>query len=428
MSGLPIPDDAEPSDAPADAGAFSLEDSAQVSPDLPMSPDLPPAYPDLPPLHLDLPPGDPTQPSDPLALTDGSGDPPRFYERPDVFTHEVRALDGGESIDSSPASVDLATSPDMRPGDAAPTIPDARPIDGGPRMVEYPLPTKDCSPQAIAAGPDGNLWFTEACNRIGRITTGGVISEFLLPNANRFPGTIIAGPDGNLWFVEDYGDRIGRITPAGTITEYLVPTVDSVLSDIVVGPDGNLWFVEEMGNQIGRMTMTGEFAEFVVPPETVWPWQIAAGPDGNLWFASNGIALGRISTAGTITPVFLPFDLGNSNIPTDIVTGPDGNFWIGLWHSNTRITSLVRLTLDGATTEFPLPGVNNSMQQIVVGPDGNLWLTLADNRIGRFTLQGELTTFSTSQPYTYPQGICVGPDGNIWFTATSGNLVGRIIP
>ena len=34
----------------------------------------------------------------------------------------------------------------------------------------------------IAAGPDGNLWFTEFDNnKIGRITTAGVITEFLIP-------------------------------------------------------------------------------------------------------------------------------------------------------------------------------------------------------------------------------------------------------
>jgi streptogramin lyase len=35
-------------------------------------------------------------------------------------------------------------------------------------------------PNRIAAGPDGNLWFTERANpaRIGRITTAGTIDEF----------------------------------------------------------------------------------------------------------------------------------------------------------------------------------------------------------------------------------------------------------
>ncbi len=57
---------------------------------------------------------------------------------------------------------------------------------------------------AITAGPDGNLWFTERNgNKIGRITTGGVITEFTHSHRNSRPYDITTGPDGNLWFTED---------------------------------------------------------------------------------------------------------------------------------------------------------------------------------------------------------------------------------
>lgn len=39
-------------------------------------------------------------------------------------------------------------------------------------FTEFPLPTTNSQPSNIAAGSDGNLWFTEfAGNQIGRITT-----------------------------------------------------------------------------------------------------------------------------------------------------------------------------------------------------------------------------------------------------------------
>ncbi len=31
---------------------------------------------------------------------------------------------------------------------------------------------------------------------------------------------IAAGPDGNVWFTEGVGNKIGRITPAGDVTEF----------------------------------------------------------------------------------------------------------------------------------------------------------------------------------------------------------------
>jgi virginiamycin B lyase len=77
----------------------------------------------------------------------------------------------------------------------------------------------------ITAGPDGNLWFTElgtsvGNGKIGRITTGGVITEFGGSLLN--PIGITAGPDGNLWFTEEglSNGKIGRITTAGVITEF----------------------------------------------------------------------------------------------------------------------------------------------------------------------------------------------------------------
>jgi streptogramin lyase len=90
--------------------------------------------------------------------------------------------------------------------------------------TEFPLPASSGIPQAITAGLDGNLWFTECTfnsssgkctdDRIGRITPGGQITEFPpLPTPGSEVQHITAGPDGNLWFTEQDGNKIGRITP-----------------------------------------------------------------------------------------------------------------------------------------------------------------------------------------------------------------------
>ena len=72
------------------------------------------------------------------------------------------------------------------------------------------------SPYGIAAGPDGNLWFTEnGSSEIGRMTTSGVLTEFTLPSGSQ-PTGITRGPDGNMWFTLNANPgSIGRITPAG---------------------------------------------------------------------------------------------------------------------------------------------------------------------------------------------------------------------
>src|SRR5262249_42921847 len=140
------------------------------------------------------------------------------------------------------------------------------PCSAAAQFTEFPVTSP---PGSITVGPDGALWFTESnrdfgVDRIGRITTAGVITEFPLPlsvDCQQFgtcsPSGITAGPDGNLWFVETLGNRIKRITTSGAITEFTIPTPRSFPENITVGPDGALWFTESeprvTGAKIGRI-------------------------------------------------------------------------------------------------------------------------------------------------------------------------------
>src|SRR5207248_1402534 len=51
-----------------------------------------------------------------------------------------------------------------------------------------------------------------AGNHVGRITPAGVIKEFPVPTASSQPLGITAGPDGNIWFTEAAGSKVGRLT------------------------------------------------------------------------------------------------------------------------------------------------------------------------------------------------------------------------
>jgi virginiamycin B lyase len=169
---------------------------------------------------------------------------------------------------------------------------------------EFPIPTINSFPFGITTGPDGALWFTESnSNKVGRITTAGVITEFPIPTKGF---GITAGPDGALWFTS--GNGIGRITTAGAITEFQAASGDA----ITAGPDGALWFTS--GNGIGRITTTGVIAIFPIPTPNGNPQGITTGPDGALWFTeSNSNKIGRITTAGVITE--FPIPTGTSNTP-----------------------------------------------------------------------------------------------------------------
>jgi virginiamycin B lyase len=80
---------------------------------------------------------------------------------------------------------------------------------------EFPIPTSNSTPVGITAGPDGNLWFTEGgANKIGRITTTGVVTEFPVPTPKRQIIGITAGPahTASVWFTEFIANQIGEIS------------------------------------------------------------------------------------------------------------------------------------------------------------------------------------------------------------------------
>jgi virginiamycin B lyase len=143
-------------------------------------------------------------------------------------------------------------------------------------ITEFQIPTPDSGPRALAAGPDGNVWFSEFnASKIGRITPDGKITEFTLPRPNSGPGDITAGADGNMWFVELNGqmdgrkvdgNRVGRMTMDGRITEFPMPSPTGSPTNIAVGPDRNIWFTK--GNVVGRVTPDGAITEVPMPPNS----------------------------------------------------------------------------------------------------------------------------------------------------------------
>jgi virginiamycin B lyase len=84
-------------------------------------------------------------------------------------------------------------------------------------VTEFSSGIADALINQIATGPDGNLWFAEeAGNRVGRITTDGVVTGFSGGvSTGARPRGITVGADGNLWFTEANGGRIGPVDSPG---------------------------------------------------------------------------------------------------------------------------------------------------------------------------------------------------------------------
>ncbi len=189
----------------------------------------------------------------------------------------------------------------------------------------------------ITLGPDGNTWFTIYCtgsynNAVGKVTSTGAFTIYPIPAAlNAQPRDITTGPDGNLWFTEPGINKIGQITTSGVITQYSLPTANLNPYSITTGSDGALWFAQSNG-KIGRMTTAGVTAEYSVPGGGSIG-KIITGPDGAVWFVRgynivrmatelNGQTISFTSTApadATIdSPSYVPTASSTSGLPVTI--------------------------------------------------------------------------------------------------------------
>ena len=280
-------------------------------------------------------------------------------------------------------------------------------------ITEYATPTLNSQPTGITAGPDGALWFTET-DKIGRITTAGVITEYpALTAGGSALHDITVGPDGALWFTEL--NKIGRITTAGAITEYPLPMACSYNPvSITAGPDGALWFAWDCNGTIGRMTTAGVVTLYGASD---YPLGITAGPDGAVWFTEGNGKIGRITMAGVVTEYTTPTA---DTVQFFIITGPDG----ALWFTEYEHGKIGRITTAGVVTEYNTPTAIDSTFAIASGPDGAVWFT-GSGSIGRITTAGAITVYPGPAGGAY--NLTTGSDGALWFTETYGPVsnIGR---
>ena len=283
-------------------------------------------------------------------------------------------------------------------------------------FTEYPLPISPSFPTDITVGPDGALWFTEALDRIGRITVSGSLTEYAVSPGGSQPNGIVAGPDSALWFLADGGNYIGSVTTSGVFGPHYSVSAFSQPWAVASGSDGALWFTEAVNTgSVGRITTAGAITLFFVGGS---PLDIVSGADGALWFADNsGSNIGRITTGGVVTEYATP--TANS-FPVGVAVGANGDIWFTEEHD--QIGHLV----NGSITEFAVTA-GSTPWRIVRGPDGAMWFTEnSGGRIGRITSGGSVTEYTVPTSNAHPQGIKVGPDGALWFVESVGNKVGRL--
>jgi streptogramin lyase len=211
-------------------------------------------------------------------------------------------------------------------------------LKNGQLGVYYP-PRLNAGP--ITIGTDGAMWFGEIGNspELGRITTGGVITEVPYQSShgpNLWQYSMVTGADGNFWGLGD-GLYIDRITQGGIVTSFtFLPSPNMPdFSSMLAGPDGAVWFIglNSPNRFLVRMAMDGSATEYY-PPQGPGPIAINFGPHGLLWMWTRVGTDYAIQSFDLATHTFsTPISAAPTDVPiwnvSSIAVGPDGNLWMG---------------------------------------------------------------------------------------------------
>jgi virginiamycin B lyase len=152
-----------------------------------------------------------------------------------------------------------------------------------PLGVAVPALASLASPRDIVAGSDGNLWVTSGSGGVARVTPLGVLDLFtagLIPNGS--PDGIAAGAAGELWFAEH--DALARIDTAGRSAEFALPDTLQPRR-LAVGADGALWFIAS--NAVGRLGFVADGRD----------------PDGGVAGESSAVPVPKLGRAVVVQPV-----------------------------------------------------------------------------------------------------------------------------
>jgi streptogramin lyase len=291
-------------------------------------------------------------------------------------------------------------------------------IDMSGRLTTYQV---DSGP--MTEGPDGNVWSIAgpASNyKIAKLTPTGSVTYFDVPCvAGALWNAIASGPDGNLWFTVRNQRIIARITTSGVSTCF--PTTQAFTWGVTAGPDGNVWFTEPHAPALlGKITPSGKLTEY---PDPDFCTNIIGAGDGYL-YALSAKAIVRISPSDGSETVVAPQKNGGAwGFAT---SGVGAN---ALLHYSSPDNHLITLHLASLKYDIDvLPTGQSQVRQVAFGPDGNLWyaadpgtfLSMVGIDVFRsMTVNPTTMTLTVGQMQTATASEQGRP--NAVFTATSAN-------
>jgi virginiamycin B lyase len=305
---------------------------------------------------------------------------------------------------SANKAIALAASAALAAGSIVATASTATAAPGD--VTQFPLGD---STNGIAEGPAGNLWVTVENGVIAKVALNGTSIGY---QTNTDPGAIAAGPDGYMWFTDRARAQIGKISPEGAVQLYSNNSTNRA-EDIALGLDGNMWFTVPDAQQVGKITSGGAVTLYNTGGIDM-DW-ITPGPAGSnrVYVASNSQnKLGIVTSNGTFSEIDGPRG-GQDVFDIQLI-----NDQVWFTSSNGAIASLTRLVADSSFVQVSNAALGNPTH-IGVGAGGTMWTAnFAPAATSHVTTGGDVVA-------TYPlpnpaKGLLQAKDGNVWAIIDAG--------
>lgn len=282
-------------------------------------------------------------------------------------------------------------------------------------FIEYAMPSAGDIPAAVAAGPDGSVWFTiESSDSIG-VLRDGAITKRPKGRPSVEPMGIAVAADGAAWFTDSRARAISRMAPDGAVTSFEVHgNPIARLNGLAVSRDGAVWFADSTASSVTRLR-DGVLTPHVAAALRANPYGVAVDPQGTVWATLQGAnKLARITADGEMSEIEIPT---RASGPSDVAADASGAVWFLEFRANK-----IGRYLDGRFTEYPAPTASAALTGLAIAPDGAAWFgELRAAALGRVR-DGVVTEFLLPRGDARPFAVAADGEGNIWYTDLRGWL------
>jgi virginiamycin B lyase len=198
---------------------------------------------------------------------------------------------------------------------------------------------------------------------------------------------------------------------------------------IAQGPDGTMWATDPNLGAVVKIGTDGSLTPVPVSQnggQTQRPGFIVDGGDGNMWFTipdTSQVASVPATGETTVTRFRVP---GNVT-PRNIVSAGDGTLWVSL-EDRAALAHLDEAT--GHVTIVPLRGdtlPTAGLNDLALASDGTLWVTTPSSTVLHVDTDGRIIGETKIPGALYADGITVAPDGSVWVAARN-DLIAKIVP